>query len=96
VVTQVALRAGIHFTKWMPDAGGVRERPNRHDWKSCEGKPSVGSNPTSSATSHLTSQLQHQSVAARSKMSGPIVNCVLGKRHCPFFQISDHSIRRVD
>ena len=28
----------------------MRERPNRHDWKSCEGKPSVGSNPTSSAT----------------------------------------------
>ncbi len=30
--------------------GGVRERPNRHDWKSCVGQPTVGSNPTSSAT----------------------------------------------
>jgi tRNA(adenine34) deaminase len=30
-------------------AGGVRERPNRHDWKSCVGKLTVGSNPTSSA-----------------------------------------------
>ena len=29
--------------------GGVRERPNRHDWKSCVGQPTVGSNPTSSA-----------------------------------------------
>ena len=29
--------------------GGVRERPNRHAWKACEGRPSVGSNPTSSA-----------------------------------------------
>jgi hypothetical protein len=42
------LQAGIHFA--MNVSGGVRERPNRHDWKSCEGKPSVGSNPTSSAT----------------------------------------------
>ena len=31
--------------------GGVRERPNRHDWKSCVGQPTVGSNPTSSAMS---------------------------------------------
>jgi hypothetical protein len=30
-------------------AGGVRERPNRHDWKSCVGKLTVGSNPTLSA-----------------------------------------------
>ena len=30
-------------------SGGVRERPNRHDWKSCVGKLTVGSNPTSSA-----------------------------------------------
>jgi hypothetical protein len=29
--------------------GGVRERPNRHDWKSCVGQPTVGSNPTLSA-----------------------------------------------
>jgi tRNA(adenine34) deaminase len=29
--------------------GGVRERPNRHDWKSCVGKLTVGSNPTASA-----------------------------------------------
>src|SRR6187399_601083 len=29
--------------------GGVRERPNRHAWKACEGQPSVGSNPTPSA-----------------------------------------------
>jgi tRNA(adenine34) deaminase len=27
----------------------VRERPNRHDWKSCVGKLTVGSNPTVSA-----------------------------------------------
>ncbi len=32
------------------DAGGVRERPNRHDWKSCVGKLTVGSNPTLSAS----------------------------------------------
>ena len=31
------------------NAGGVRERPNRHDWKSCVGKLTVGSNPTLSA-----------------------------------------------
>ena len=30
-------------------SGGVRERPNRHAWKACVGKPTVGSNPTSSA-----------------------------------------------
>ena len=29
----------------------MRERPNRHAWKACEGKPSVGSNPTPSAMS---------------------------------------------
>jgi hypothetical protein len=29
--------------------GGVRERPNRHDWKSCDLHGSVGSNPTLSA-----------------------------------------------
>ena len=33
-----------------PSSGGVRERPNRHDWKSCVGKLTVGSNPTSSAS----------------------------------------------
>ena len=32
------------------DVGGVRERPNRHAWKACEGQPSVGSNPTPSAS----------------------------------------------
>jgi hypothetical protein len=31
----------------------VRERPNRHDWKSCVLHGTVGSNPTSSATSAL-------------------------------------------
>ncbi len=40
--------------RWFPPRrgapGGVRERPNRHAWKACEGRPSVGSNPTSSAT----------------------------------------------
>ena len=29
--------------------GGVRERPNRHAWKACVGKLTVGSNPTPSA-----------------------------------------------
>ena len=29
--------------------GGVRERPNRHDWKSCVLQGTVGSNPTASA-----------------------------------------------
>ena len=29
--------------------GGVRERPNRHAWKACVGKLTVGSNPTLSA-----------------------------------------------
>jgi tRNA(adenine34) deaminase len=29
--------------------GGVRERPNRHDWKSCDLQGSMGSNPISSA-----------------------------------------------
>ncbi len=33
----------------MECRGGVRERPNRHDWKSCVGKLTVGSNPTASA-----------------------------------------------
>ncbi len=37
--------------------GGVRERPNRHDWKSCVGKLTVGSNPTASATWTLTRPL---------------------------------------
>jgi tRNA(adenine34) deaminase len=32
--------------------GGVRERPNRHAWKACEAKVSVGSNPTSSAVKY--------------------------------------------
>ena len=36
--------------RWRPAPGGVRERPNRHDWKSCVGKLTVGSNPTASAT----------------------------------------------
>jgi hypothetical protein len=39
----------------LSGAGGVRERPNRHDWKSCVGQPTVGSNPTLSA-SQPTSQ----------------------------------------
>jgi hypothetical protein len=48
--SRVALLAGNQFERMGSRPGGVRERPNRHDWKSCEGKPSVGSNPTSSAT----------------------------------------------
>ena len=40
---------------WPPPAGaaaigGMRERPNRHAWKACVGQPTVGSNPTPSAT----------------------------------------------
>ena len=42
---------------WPPPAGangampgGVRERPNRHAWKACVGKLTVGSNPTPSAS----------------------------------------------
>jgi hypothetical protein len=31
------------------EIGGVRERPNRHDWKSCVGKLTMGSNPIPSA-----------------------------------------------
>ena len=31
----------------------MRERPNRHAWKACEGQPSVGSNPTPSAMAPL-------------------------------------------
>ena len=38
---------------WPARLGGVRERPNRHDWKSCVGQPTVGSNPTSSAGGSL-------------------------------------------
>ncbi len=30
----------------------MRERPNRHAWKACEGKPSEGSNPSPSARGH--------------------------------------------
>src|SRR5579864_7934537 len=37
--------------------GGVRERPNRHDWKSCVGQPTVGSNPTLSAAKALVGAL---------------------------------------
>ena len=48
--TRVALLSRYSFHRVSDGIrGGVRERPNRHDWKSCEGKPSVGSNPTSSA-----------------------------------------------
>jgi hypothetical protein len=32
------------------ESGGMRERPNRHAWKACVGQPTVGSNPTPSAT----------------------------------------------
>ena len=44
--------APIGSTRICPTlpGGGMRERPNRHAWKACEGQPSVGSNPTSSAT----------------------------------------------
>ena len=42
------LTHGAWLRRWPP--GGVRERPNRHDWKSCVGRPTVGSNPTASAT----------------------------------------------
>ena len=39
-------------TRRVPSSapGGVRERPNRHAWKACVGQPTVGSNPTPSAT----------------------------------------------
>ncbi len=33
------------------DAGGMRERTNRHAWRACVGQPTVGSNPTPSAAS---------------------------------------------
>ena len=32
--------------------GGVRERPNRHAWKACVGRLTVGSNPTPSASQY--------------------------------------------
>src|SRR5579863_5709999 len=38
--------------------GGVRERPNRHDWKSCVAQVTVGSNPTLSAANVLVKALQ--------------------------------------
>jgi hypothetical protein len=38
--------------------GGVRERPNRHDWKSCVAQVTVGSNPTLSATKVLVRALR--------------------------------------
>ena len=38
-----------NLLKFQVILGGVRERPNRHAWKACVGKPTVGSNPTSSA-----------------------------------------------
>ena len=34
--------------------GRVRERPNRHAWKACEVKASVGSNPTPSAMTDMS------------------------------------------
>ena len=37
--------------------GGVRERPNRHAWKACEVKASVGSNPTPSAMVNVESAM---------------------------------------
>ena len=40
--------AGVDTRSAVP--GGVRERPNRHAWKACVGKLTVGSNPTVSAT----------------------------------------------
>ncbi len=56
------------FTLACLDAGGVRERPNRHDWKSCVGKLTVGSNPTLSAR---FGQLRGGSpVASHSKVVG--------------------------
>ena len=38
--------------------GGVRERPNRHAWKACEVKASVGSNPTPSAMVNVESAMK--------------------------------------
>ena len=40
----------------------MRERPNRHDWKSCDLQGSVGSNPTSSAANSLFRGLRFPSV----------------------------------
>src|SRR5260221_11254253 len=31
----------------------MRERPNRHAWSACVGQPTVGSNPTPSASNYL-------------------------------------------
>lgn len=60
--------------------GGVRERPNRHAWKACEGKPSVGSNPTSSALVSVLLKrgpnrvlvLAGQNPRVREKAHGPV------------------------
>ena len=46
----------------MTSRGRVRERPNRHAWKACEVKASVGSNPTSSAKYILGSKLAPRSL----------------------------------
>ena len=45
-LVSVSPRSGVTGTK-----GGMRERPNRHAWKACEVRASVGSNPTPSAMS---------------------------------------------
>ena len=44
----------------------MRERPNRHAWKACEGQPSEGSNPSPSAMSsgHDTSDASASDIAS--------------------------------
>ena len=50
----------------------MRERPNRHDWKSCVGQPTVGSNPTLSA-SQPTNQPANQPAGRPDKCRSEVV-----------------------
>ena len=55
--------------------GGVRERPNRHAWKACEVKASVGSNPTPSAMVSVESAMQialDEAISAASQGEVPV------------------------
>ena len=54
LVGELACAVGVLLRRCAVERrGGVRERPNRHDWKSCVGKLTVGSNPTASASRRI-------------------------------------------
>ena len=67
----------------------MRERPNRHAWKACEGQPSVGSNPTPSAVTAPLDRRRCDAIGPRRRRPRPppTATCRSARSSCATAQV---------